>query len=298
MEAWEKWEHFGAYYYALRLNAFLLLGYSSVTIGRLLGPSVKAHEEVLMVEVCLRPAKVFFSQNPLSTDMDLGSIDQRAHMFYSVSAFDLEECFVFCNGTNGAGVDIFFALKAMYGGGYVLITDQRKLDCKPLTTVLLQDLSAKAKAVFPAVENIKCVVFVICSALANFVKRKVNIPGSCVAMGRDELFTFHGPLSRSVAAFARANINIANQTWLSVFLFNNNPNQAKAFINQRKLTKITFSKLSEFVKVYSEITSNSFPLHLRELLLLDDDLELQTSGEDEDENEDEDAFGDKDEESA
>eukprot|EP00981_Chlorochromonas_danica_P001755 scaffold381_cov168-Ochromonas_danica.AAC.8 len=304
IEAWEKWERFGAYYHALRMNAFILLGRHCVTIGELLGPSARASEEVLTVEVCLRPAEVFFSQDVLSPDVDLSSIGQRNNIYYKVSAFDPKNCFVFCNGTNGAGVDIFFALERTHGGRHVLIVDQRKLDCQPLTKISLEKLSNKAKLVYPQDENITYVISVLCSALADFGKKKVAMPCCTnVAMGRKELLTYHGPLSRCVATFARMNINLANQTWLCKNVFNNDIKHAREFIARRKDTKITFSKLSEFVKVFSEITSsNSFPQDLRDLLLLDDDLELQTTGEgkdeDEDEDEDEDDFDVNDEQNA
>eukprot|EP01031_Cornospumella_fuschlensis_P027558 gene27558-33284_t len=132
-------------------------------------------------------------------------------------------------------------IQATLFGGHILIGDQRNLDCKPLTTDLLEKLNIVAKAVCPPVENIKCMVSVMCSALANFGKQKVEIPS-------------------------------------------------------RRTNKTTnFSKLSEFVKVYCDITSNStFPLPLRELLLLDDDMdEDDTEGEEGEEGEG--VVGDKDE---
>ena len=67
---WLRWEEFGAYFYAAKINSFVLLGESRVRAGTLLG-SVELFEEG---EILLKRAEVIKASDPLSVDTDLSDI--------------------------------------------------------------------------------------------------------------------------------------------------------------------------------------------------------------------------------
>eukprot|EP01031_Cornospumella_fuschlensis_P024696 gene24696-29842_t len=269
LESWQKWERFGAYYHAIRINSLLVLGANQVKLQTLFNNS-SIPSSLRGRECCLRPAQVFMAHESISADFDLTRICEKDNETYHVNAFDQNCCYVICNGTNGAGVDIWFALSRAHGSHQVfdLFADQRKLDCRPLTTKLLQDLDQKLKQCVGARPGIK-VISVICSATSSFGKKMVTFPSDCIALGRTELSIYHGPLSRCAASFTLVNINVMSQTWMQTNL-GCSKDQAAAI---KKMVKCTpFLKLSEFMTEFHRITAKDLPDEIRERLLLVDDV--------------------------
>ncbi|KAG4230063.1 hypothetical protein PC116_g21620 [Phytophthora cactorum] len=60
LQPWQSWEKFGACFYAVRINALLALGYSTVTLGDLL-PGTRMSGETRNISVKLVPSRVFRS---------------------------------------------------------------------------------------------------------------------------------------------------------------------------------------------------------------------------------------------
>jgi hypothetical protein len=116
----------------MRINALLVVEGKDVLIcplsdvfaGSLMGGNLKG-------EVILRPIEVVSTSELFSAD--LGAEVKRKHSTVDCFKWLKGESvngnlysYVLINGTNGKGVDIFFALKKASGDGYFIITDQRK----------------------------------------------------------------------------------------------------------------------------------------------------------------------------
>lgn len=288
LESWQKWERFGAYYHAIRINALLVLGEQKICLRQLFnGSSARASSELLDRVVYLRPALVFTAQRGLDPHCDLTSIGEKSNESHRVSALDPNICHVICNGTNGAGVDIWFTLSCSpdtAGDAFCLVADQRKLDCKPLTTMLLRQLDEGARRMVSPQQPFNSVVSVVCSAISSFGKKEVTIPSNCIAMTRSELEGYHGPLARCAAFVSRININTVSKTWIQRNL-GCSKDQAKALNEKAKASP--FYKLSAFMEAYRSLTSKYVPEEIRERLLLIDDMANGEAHENSDDSEDE-----------
>ncbi|KAE8907100.1 hypothetical protein PF005_g8071 [Phytophthora fragariae] len=119
---WQSWEMFGACFYAVRINALLVLGLSTVTLGELL-PGTMMSVKTRSISVELLPSRVF-----RCTDTFGASSPQRiSRQGNPLETIDWTSGdWIAVNDDNGVGVDIFFTLKEAATDNVVVFVDQRK----------------------------------------------------------------------------------------------------------------------------------------------------------------------------
>lgn len=120
---WELWETFGACFHALRVNALIVLGKTSVKFSEIVsGTMVRKCEQM----VNLRPVSVVHTSAQYSADLT----DKLPVKAYPQKTFNwvsgTDDSYIVINGENREGVDIFFALPLHEEDGYVVCVDQRK----------------------------------------------------------------------------------------------------------------------------------------------------------------------------
>jgi hypothetical protein len=122
--SWLSWEAFGANFYCIRINSFLVLGVSTLPLSYLLRGS-QFSSNIFQVLVDIRVAKVFPSNEQYGPHLPQ-KLTQRKAGYISVDWFQGETLQVVLNGEDGAGADIFFILKHADDKGYIIVLDQRK----------------------------------------------------------------------------------------------------------------------------------------------------------------------------
>jgi hypothetical protein len=189
-----------------------------------------------------------------------------------LSALDPDICYVFCNGMGGAGVDIFFALHGVRSEDavsgkhkYVLLLDQRKKDNRRLTTKSLRNISEKMTAVAPKMVD-TAIVTLVCSAISNIGKRRVEFPPNCIAMTRDKLVKFHGPLSSCASAFSKTNLNTVNVSTIKQVLDCSDKIARAVHARAKERPVVSFGDLQQFLHGKFSIREEVRPF----LLLIDD----------------------------
>eukprot|EP00978_Attheya_sp_CCMP212_P028891 scaffold100981_cov55-Attheya_sp.AAC.3 len=133
-EPWQLWETFGACFHAARINSFLVLGETVVSVSRLF----EGGNQGSTTQVVLHPMEVFRSAKALSTDIgetvvETGNASHSRRWIGVDSGYDAGV--VVINGAGGAGVDIFFSLLIEYKDAanlenYMIFLDQRKQEAK------------------------------------------------------------------------------------------------------------------------------------------------------------------------
>lgn len=140
--AWSSWEAFGACFHSIRINSFMLLGNSVISVAELVDGSKHLDSEVFQTKVELRVSKVFRSACKFTTETPQTiPIFNHSHLLRNW-VDDPQTLWVVLNGENGEGVDIILSLKKV-GGGYFLIYDQRKRLSKNITATYLSNLLSK-----------------------------------------------------------------------------------------------------------------------------------------------------------
>lgn len=122
--SWLSWEAFGANFYCLRINSFLVLGVSVLPLSYLLCGSQSGSNN-FSASVHLRVAKVFPSNEKYGPDIPQ-NITRKNSSYVTVDWVDGETLQIVLNGDDGAGVDVFFILKRADCSGYIILLDQRK----------------------------------------------------------------------------------------------------------------------------------------------------------------------------
>ncbi|KAF4032786.1 hypothetical protein GN244_ATG15296 [Phytophthora infestans] len=122
LQPWQSWEIFGACFYAVRINALLVLGHSTVKLRDLLH-GARMSEETRHISVKLVPSRV------VQCAEAFGSLTPRliSNKFNQQEKYDWTSSgFIAVNGDGGAGVDIVFALNDAVTDNVVVFVDQRK----------------------------------------------------------------------------------------------------------------------------------------------------------------------------
>ncbi|KAK5667074.1 hypothetical protein QVD99_006290 [Batrachochytrium dendrobatidis] len=125
MTRWSSWEYFGASFYCIRINSFLVLGISILVLSDILRGS-RFDSGIFNTRVHIRIAKVFQSNEQYGPDMPR-MITRKHDSCFLVDWVDGETLQIVLNGEDGPGVDIYFILKcAEQDSGYIIVLDQRK----------------------------------------------------------------------------------------------------------------------------------------------------------------------------
>ncbi|KAL5040646.1 hypothetical protein RTP6_7847 [Batrachochytrium dendrobatidis] len=124
MTRWSPWEYFGASFYCIRINSFLVLGISILSLSDILCGS-RFDSGIFNTQVHIRIAEVFQSNEQYGPDMPR-MITRKHNSCCLVDWVDGETLQIVLNGENGPGVDIYFILKCAKYSGYIIVLDQRK----------------------------------------------------------------------------------------------------------------------------------------------------------------------------
>ncbi|KAF0701561.1 Aste57867_7999 [Aphanomyces stellatus] len=204
---WKSWEVFGACFYALRINALLFLGHSTVKLGSLLRGATM-DEQTSAIQVKLVPSTVFrCAQNFGSTT---GQILTRQGNTLETIDWISSGC-IAMNGEGGEGVDIFFALEHAVTGQVVVVVDQRKRQFGKFqpgqARIYLDKLSQSPSFLTNAILVRGIMNCVSVSNLASY-----TVPPYCFLISREQNDEFHGSLSYHPACSPFISVNTANKT--------------------------------------------------------------------------------------
>jgi hypothetical protein len=239
LQPWQLWEKFGAYFYALRMNAFLILGKSCVSIGEFLKGALIA-ENIRDIEINLAPANVFFSQDSFGADTTF-SISKQHNKQEKVDWIK-KRC-VKVNGDNGEGVDIFFAQGNAVDNSPIIFVDQRKRAYgkfhQSQTKSFLDKLSIRPESL-PSALMIRGVMN--CVSL-DALGTDFSVPSGCYLMSRKQSKIFHGSLAYHPACSPYVSINSSCKTALKTLFLGTEKavNQAvEKILGKRKETSYGF----------------------------------------------------------
>jgi hypothetical protein len=249
LEPWQLWERFGACFHALRINALLVAAnvnemicqmdevFAGSRMGRGLGES----------SVLLRPMDIMFTSEKFSEDLplEIKSSLSKNH-FKWIKDVDLDTKLPFSrvvmNGSNGKGVDIFFALEKANHPGYYLVTDQRKrVAVNSISENLLRGLVAKAN-VIPRCIDAPCEV--VTGVFNVFPQTLPALPPNCFLVGANETESYHGCLALHPASDPRVYVNSDHESALAL-IDGVSSNTAKKIVERRE--KQLFMDRDEFL---------------------------------------------------
>jgi hypothetical protein len=121
---WLTWESFGAQFYAIRINSFLVLGLFDVKLSELLS-GAGVFSDIFDCMVTLKFAKVIQSSVPFGPDMP--TMIKSKDCYVPQKWFGNDEISVILNCDNGDGVDIIIVLQcSKTEDGFIVLLDQRK----------------------------------------------------------------------------------------------------------------------------------------------------------------------------
>jgi DNA uptake protein ComE-like DNA-binding protein len=274
-EPWQKWEDFGAYYHALRMNAYVLTGRLRVDLKVLFKEVYHGRSKI----VTLRKSQVVIAEEQLHSSTDLTRVAEAGNCLCQVSAIDPETCYVFLNSTGGKGVDIFFLLETAHE--QILILDQRKLDNITLSTKIVQEYHQKMVSVHPLVVGSRPVspIYLLASARSRAGPR-LKKPERLCMITHNTLRRILGPMLTCALSFVKLNPNTTNVTALSQLLGIDNE-QAHMIMRFRLTSPVTsFNQLSDWVR---QVSSHTLDPSVRSSLLLQDADDEMNQDDDEDE---------------
>ena len=219
LEPWQLWEKFGACFHALRINALLVVEgkddmvcpLSEVFAGSLMDDKIKDSK------VLLRPVEVVPTSEMFSADVGL-EVNQSGSLgkwkwLKGESEDGKNYSYVLINGTNGKGVDIFFALQKAFGGGYFIITDQRKrVAANSISWATSKELCNKADIVPKCAGEGSEVIFGIFHVFPQIIAK---LPPNCFVVGANETAKYHGCLTLHPASDPRIFVNSDHQSALA-----------------------------------------------------------------------------------
>ncbi|EGF80212.1 hypothetical protein BATDEDRAFT_25057 [Batrachochytrium dendrobatidis JAM81] len=193
MTRWSSWEYFGASFYCIRINSFLVLGISILSLSDILCGS-RFDSGIFNTQVHIRIAKVFRSNEQYGPDMPR-MITRKDTSYYSVDWVGGETLQIVLNGENGPGVDIYFILKcAEQDSGYIIVLDQRKRLGSDITNSDLTTFRSKLPNPPACLNKFKLdSVFGLMS-----IYSQINIspvPDSTYFVSASDSLCFHGSLS-------------------------------------------------------------------------------------------------------
>ncbi|KAJ3225075.1 hypothetical protein HDU81_008157, partial [Chytriomyces hyalinus] len=200
-----SWESFGAHFYCIRINSFLVLGHKEVLVCDLLR-GTQYSSEVFRTNVHIRVAKVCHSSVPYGPAIPK-VISQTGAGNGSVDWIDGEALLL--SGESGPGVDIFFALKPEEDAGYVVVLDQRKRLRSDITQSGFLQYTSKIPDKPKFMNNVETVVGLM-SVFSDI--KMTKIPDSMFFSGRSDSPYFHGSLSDHPGCSVDIDVNTGLET--------------------------------------------------------------------------------------
>ncbi|KAF4032779.1 hypothetical protein GN244_ATG15286 [Phytophthora infestans] len=215
VQPWQSWEMFGACFYAVRINALLVLGHSTVTLGDLL-PGARMSDETRRISVKLVPSRVVQCAEAfgsLTPQLISNKFNQQEKYNWTSSG-----C-IAVNGDGGAGVDIFFALNDAVTHNVVVFVDQRKRQLGKFQPCHAKEYLGKLSVCpdFLVARGARVVRGVLnCDSLSNLAT--YDVPHDCFLLSPDESERFYGTLAYHPACTPFISVNSACKTALKSLL--------------------------------------------------------------------------------
>ena len=214
-EPWALWEIFGAIYYALRINALMVIGKEKVSFSTIISG---ARFTGCDVYVTLHPMLVERSAEKYSATManEIGVHADRADK-KEWKNMKNGNGYVWLNGSNGEGVDIFFALPRVspHSDSYVICVDQRKRVALSLGKNTASDLLEKAN-ILPESCSKDILVRGLCNVLPSY--NDVVPEKNCFIVSATNTEAFHASLAFHPAATPTTDINHDDVSYLKLVL--------------------------------------------------------------------------------
>jgi len=212
VEPWQLWEKFGACFFAMRVNALLLLGSATVPFSWL---CLHAAMNGCNYNVELRAMEVHAIEDPLSAAFPKTVNEKKDHRLLNWLTGDGGVWYCLINGTRGRGVDVFSALPlAGAGGGVLLYLDQRKVEAKALGALTARNLLAKADIVPNCLPANSKVVRGLFSLLSSFNQQTDQLPKDTFVLSYHQHHSYHGTLSGHPACRSFVDVNFDNVSTL------------------------------------------------------------------------------------
>jgi hypothetical protein len=236
--SWLSWEAFGANFYCIRINSFLVLEFSVIPLSHLLRGS-HFSSDIFNVSVHLRVAKVFPSNEKYGPDIQR-IITKKNCSYNSVDWVDSETLQIVLNGEDGAGVDVFFILKREDGAGYIILLDQRKRLGSNVTDSHVSNFRSKLPSPPAFLSEFKLYqVFGLMSIYSQIIVDPV--PKSTFFISSKDSLYFHGTLFDHPGCSIAIDVNSALKTSIGQIFRATHKRRmelAERIISQRKKKRI------------------------------------------------------------
>ena len=244
--AWLTWESFGARFYSIRINSFLVLGQEEVSISSLVHGS-KTFGNEFEVIVRLKIATVIQSTETFGPEMPQSITPKGSYS--SVDWIESDFVYIVLNGENGPGVDIFFILKRSDDQGYILMLDQRKRYSSDITKHAISSITSKIPGIPKCIgERVKTIL----GLMSIYSKIKIEaFLTSTFIVSSSESSTFHGSLFDHPGCSLMIDVNSATITALCQ-IFGGKVGKRKSLayqtIDRRKIAKfVGIDDLNSFI---------------------------------------------------
>ncbi|EPZ33843.1 hypothetical protein ROZALSC1DRAFT_30715 [Rozella allomycis CSF55] len=248
--SWLSWEAFGANFYGIRINSFLVLGVSTLPLSLLLrGSQFNLASDIFKESVNIKVAKVFPCNEQYGPDLPK-IITMKHGGFHSIDWLDADILPIVLNGEGGAGVDVFFSLKLSDDSGYILVLDQRKRISSQVTNSTLSHFISKLPRSPSCLGNLKFdIVFGLMSIYSHI--NIDEIPEGTYFVSANDSVTFHNTLFDHPGCSMAIDVNSSMQTSLSQLFIGSKKTRmdlALRIIRQRRLKRIeNYNELSSLV---------------------------------------------------
>lgn len=240
-EPWQLWGKFGACFFAMRVNAFLLMGFRECHAYEFFDSAIV---NGCNYKVELRPVEVHAIEEDLSAALP-AFVTEKKHrraLNWVKGEGGIGYCLI--NGTGGRGVDVFCALPLAMAskGEVVLYLDQRKVEARGLGEQTAGKLLAKANIVPACLPAGSQTIRGLFSILASFNQQAEQLPKDSFVLSYQQHKAFHGTLASHPACRSFVDVNYDNVSTLR--LLKSMAPVAEAVIEHR--SKAKFGSVDEF----------------------------------------------------
>jgi hypothetical protein len=234
-EPWQLWEKFGACFFAMRVNARVLLGFQEIVFSKLCGGAVTNGSNHV---VKLFPMEVHAIEEALSVELPAIVTEKKDHRKLNWVTGDKGICYCIINGTGGRGVDVFCALPLVSPKGAMLLyLDQRKVEARALGERTAGNLLSKALIVPKCLPPQTSTVRGLFSVLSSFNQAPGTLPLDTFVLSYRQHGAFHGTLVSHPACRSFVDVNYDNISTLR--LLKSVAVLAEAVVEKRRVSKFT-----------------------------------------------------------
>ena len=218
LQPWQLWEKFGAVFYALRINAFMIIGKKSISISQLFHGALIS-DDIKDLCVLLVPTRVLETHETLSENIPAKiGMSRNAQQRIDWVA----PGYIVINGDSGEGADIFFTLDQVDFDSKVLVIDQRKrvngLYSLNQARKHLNSATIRPEVVGNDVKIIRGVM----NCISNVSFAQEDLPPSSFVVSRAQSDIFHGSLLLHPACSPLIPVNLANKIGLKMIFTGTN----------------------------------------------------------------------------